>query len=66
MNRYTLTDNQHRDNDGTRRKAWHELRAEQQDLAKRMFLPLWPYEDFRYEIGRDGAMILSRKPANQC
>ena len=61
-----MTDNQNRDKDGTRRKAWHELEPEQQNLAKRMFLPLRPYEAFRYEIGRDGGTILSRKPAYQC
>jgi hypothetical protein len=42
------------------------LEPEQQNLAKRMFLPLRPYEAFRYEIGRDGGTILSRKPAHQC
>ena len=61
-----MSDNQNRDKDGTRRKAWHELGPEQQNLAKRMFLPLRPYEAFRYEIGRDGGTILSRKPACQC
>jgi hypothetical protein len=51
-----------RDADGTRRRAWAELDARQQADVRHRFLPVQPYEAFRYEIGRDGRTVLSRKP----
>jgi hypothetical protein len=60
-----------RDTDGTRRMAWDELDAEQRAQVRRQFLDTSAaggraFEAYRYEIGRDGRTILSRKPAAQC